>query len=66
MLYEVITLRLLAPACLDWVQGLFSQGAFLSGNGDSSRDLEYTFYGLLALGSLVPVVQPPDLQPPVL
>ena len=59
-------LRLLAPACLDWVQGLFSQGAFLSGNGDSARDLEYTFYGLLALGCLVPVVQPPDLEPPLL
>ncbi|MCG6185863.1 prenyltransferase/squalene oxidase repeat-containing protein [Maribellus maritimus] len=45
-------LRVLAPDCLDLVQGNYENGAFLSGDGDSSRDLEYTFYGLLTLGAL--------------
>ncbi|MGD9930945.1 MAG: hypothetical protein AB7U05_13085 [Mangrovibacterium sp.] len=45
-------LRLLAPACFGMIQANFSDGAFLSDDGDSTRDLEYTFYGLLALGSL--------------
>ena len=30
----------------------FSNGAFLSGDGDTTTDAEYTFYGLLALGVL--------------
>lgn len=46
-------LRLLKPATLDFIQNNYSTGAFLSGDGDHTRDLEYTFYGLLALGSLV-------------
>lgn len=46
-------LRLLKPATLDFIQENFAEGAFLSGDGDLTRDLEYTFYGLLALGSLV-------------
>ncbi|MFA5330143.1 MAG: hypothetical protein WC384_20280 [Prolixibacteraceae bacterium] len=31
----------------------YANGAFLSGDGDLTEDLEYTFYGLLALGVLV-------------
>ncbi len=46
-------LRLLKPANLGFIQQNYSNGAFLSGDGDETRDLEYTFYGLLALGSLV-------------
>lgn len=46
-------LRLIAPKCLDFVQQNYSSGAFLSGDGDNTKDLEYTFYGLLALGNLV-------------
>lgn len=46
-------LRLLKPACLDFIQSNFSDGAFLSGDGDQTVDVEYTFYGLLALGVLV-------------
>lgn len=46
-------LRLLKPATLGFIQDHFAEGAFLSGDGDQTRDLEYTFYGLLALGSLV-------------
>lgn len=45
-------LRLLRPACLDFIQQNFSEGAFLSGDGDQTADVEYTFYGLLALGAL--------------
>jgi hypothetical protein len=45
-------LRLLRPACLDFIQSNYSDGAFLSDDGDQTADLEYTFYGLLALGVL--------------
>jgi len=45
-------LRLLKPASLDFIQQNFINGAFLSGDGDPTTDLEYTFYGLLALGTL--------------
>lgn len=45
--------RLIAAPCLEFIQQNFDTGAFLSGDGDATRDLEYTFYGLLALGSLV-------------
>lgn len=45
-------LRLLKPTCLDFIQENYSEGAFLSGDGDPTRDVEYTFYGLLALGVL--------------
>ncbi len=46
-------LRLVTPTCLELIQQNYSAGAFLAGNGDEMRDLEYTFYGLLALGTLV-------------
>lgn len=45
-------LRILKPACLDFIGQNFAEGAFLSGDGDLTRDVEYTFYGLLALGLL--------------
>ncbi|MDP3914982.1 MAG: prenyltransferase/squalene oxidase repeat-containing protein [Bacteroidota bacterium] len=45
-------LRLLKPACLDFIQQNYFEGAFLSGDGDTTIDVEYTFYGLLALGVL--------------
>ncbi len=46
-------LRLIKPGCLGFIQENYCEGAFLSGDGDKSKDLEYTFYGLLALGSVV-------------
>ncbi len=46
-------LRFIMPACLNFIQENYSDGAFLSGDGDQTKDLEYTFYGLLALGSLL-------------
>lgn len=44
--------RLIVPDCLNLVQQNYADGAFLSGDGDTTRDLEYTFYGLLTLGVL--------------
>lgn len=50
--YTGCDLRLIKPACLDFIQQNYSDGAFLSGDGDQTADVEYTFYGLLALGVL--------------
>ena len=50
--YSGCDLRLLKPVCLDFIGQNFSDGAFLSGDGDPTADVEYTFYGLLALGVL--------------
>ena len=50
--YSGYNLRLLKPSCLDFIGQNFSDGAFLSGDGDPTADVEYTFYGLLALGTL--------------
>ena len=44
--------RLYAPASIRFVESLYAEGAFLSGDVDSFRDLEYTFYGMLALTSV--------------
>lgn len=45
-------LRMVAPDALNLVQQNFETGAFLSGDGDETKDLEYTFYGLLILGTI--------------
>lgn len=45
-------LRMVAPDALNLVQQNYESGAFLSGDGDETKDLEYTFYGLLTLGTL--------------
>ncbi len=50
--YAGCDLRLLKPGCLCFIQTNFADGAFLSGDGDPTADVEYTFYGLLALGVL--------------
>jgi prenyltransferase beta subunit len=50
--YAGCDIRLLKPDCLDFIQSNYSDGAFLSGDGDQTADVEYTFYGLLALGVL--------------
>ena len=50
--YSGCDLRLLKPACLEFIQQNFVDGAFFSGDGDQTADVEYTFYGLLALGTL--------------
>jgi len=44
--------RLIKPDCLGYVDSLFRDGGFRSTESDVEIDIEYTFYGLLALGSL--------------
>ncbi|MCK9204923.1 MAG: hypothetical protein M0P58_10890 [Bacteroidales bacterium] len=45
-------LGLLRPDCLNFVGELYQDGGFRSCALDNKTDVEYTFYGLLALGSL--------------
>ena len=45
-------LRLIKPDCLNFVDELYDCGGFRSTQADSITDVEYTFYGLLALGSM--------------
>jgi hypothetical protein len=45
-------LRLIKPDCLNFADSLFMEGGFGSNFLDPEPDIEYTFYGLLALGSL--------------
>jgi hypothetical protein len=45
-------IRLIKPDCLAFIDGLYEDGGFRSTQTDFETDVEYTFYGLLALGSL--------------
>ncbi len=45
-------LRIIKPGSLDFVDSLFRDGGFAGNIIDQDPDIEYTFYGLLALGSL--------------
>jgi prenyltransferase beta subunit len=45
-------IRTIKPDCQNFVSDLFEEGGFKSCNQDYLCDTEYTFYGLLALGSL--------------
>lgn len=45
-------LRVIKPACLNFTESLYSAGGFTATRFDFAPDIEYTFYGLLALGSL--------------
>lgn len=45
-------LRFMKPDCLNYVDSLYSNGGFCATNLDPEPDVEYTFYGLLALGAL--------------
>ena len=50
--YTESDIRLIKPDCLAYVDSLFHDGGFRSTEPDVEIDIEYTFYGLLALGSL--------------
>lgn len=50
--YTDSDIRLIKPDCLAYVDSLFRDGGFRSTEPDVEIDIEYTFYGLLALGSL--------------
>ncbi len=45
-------LRRIKPDCLEFVDSLHTEGGFGGNIIDNEPDIEYTFYGLLALGSL--------------
>jgi len=45
-------LRKIKPGCLNYIDSLFVEGGFGGNSIDTEPDIEYTFYGLLALGSL--------------
>jgi len=45
-------LRMMKPDCLEYVDSLYAGGGFCATLLDPGTDVEYTFYGLLALGAL--------------
>jgi hypothetical protein len=45
-------IRVIKPACLSFVDALYHQGGFMATHDDTQPDIEYTFYGMLALGSM--------------
>ena len=45
-------LNIIKPDCLIYIDSLYSEGGFCATSADPVPDVEYTFYGLLALGSL--------------
>lgn len=45
-------LREIKPDCLNFIDGLYLNGGFRATTLDFDIDIEYTFYGLLALGAL--------------
>lgn len=45
-------LRPIKPDCLQYIDSLYIDGGFCATELDVSPDVEYTFYGLLALGAL--------------
>jgi hypothetical protein len=46
-------LKDIKPDCLTFVDGLYLNGGFRATEMDFDIDIEYTFYGLLALGALI-------------
>ena len=45
-------IRMIKPDCLIFIDNLYDNGGFRSTSEDYMTDVEYTFYGLLALGSM--------------
>ncbi len=45
-------IKSIKPDCLSYVDGLYLNGGFCATEMDFDIDIEYTFYGLLALGAL--------------
>lgn len=50
--YTGFDLRLIKPECLGFIDSHYNNGGFCASVADRQTDIEYTFYGLLALGSL--------------
>ena len=45
-------LRLIKPDCITFIDDLYDNGGFRATSDDTYTDVEYAFYGLLALGSM--------------
>jgi hypothetical protein len=45
-------LTLIRPECMEFVENLYDNGGFRAVSQDADADVEYTFYGILALGAL--------------
>jgi hypothetical protein len=45
-------LRVIKPNAIAFVDSLYNEGGFVATAFDMESDIEYTFYGLLALASL--------------
>jgi len=45
-------IRMIKPDCISFVDNLYDNGGFKATEFDSITDVEYTFYGLLSLGSM--------------
>ena len=45
-------IRIIKPDCISFVDNLYDNGGFKAAQLDSITDVEYTFYGLLSLGSM--------------
>lgn len=52
MVFANANLSLIKPACFEFINRLFENGGFVAYEWDDTPDIEYTFYGLLALGAL--------------
>jgi hypothetical protein len=51
--YSNEDLRTIKPSCLSFIDNLYADGGFCATKYDVKPDVEYTFYGLLGLGSLI-------------
>jgi hypothetical protein len=45
-------IRIIKPDCISFVDNMYDNGGFKATQFDSITDVEYTFYGLLSLGSM--------------
>jgi hypothetical protein len=45
-------ITMIKPDCLSYIDSLYTEGGFCATLSDPEPDVEYTFYGLLALGAL--------------
>lgn len=52
LMFVKSNIRIIKPDCLSYVDSLYTGGGFCATVLDADPDVEYTFYGLLALGAL--------------
>jgi len=45
-------IRIIKPACLAFTDAMYENGGFMATADDTQPDIEYTFYGMLALGAM--------------